>query len=53
MVWAGRNYVNKKISIAEAAKNLNIIRDKYKIEKQQTMQEIELLKIKKYNKLIN
>lgn len=53
MVWSGRNYVNKKISLAEAEKILNIIRDKYKIEKQQTMQEIELLKIKKYNKLIN
>ena len=44
----GRKYYNnKKISLDEAEKILNIIRDKYNIEKQQKMQEMELLKIKK------
>ena len=47
MIWVGRYYNNKKISLDEAEKILNIIRDKYNIEKQQKMQEMELLKIKK------
>ena len=53
MIWAGRYYNNKKISLDEAEKILNIIRDKYNIEKQQTMQEMELLKIKKLFEIIS
>lgn len=49
----GRYYNNKKISLDEAEKILNIIRDKYNIEKQQKMQEIELLKIKKLFEIIS
>ena len=53
MIWAGRYYNNKKISLDEAEKILNIIRDKYNIEKQQKMQEMELLKIKKMFEIIS
>lgn len=53
MIWVGRYYNNKKISLDEAEKILNIIRDKYNIEKQQKMQEMELLKIKKMFEIIS